>query len=61
MKFTNTAPGARGILLKDGSTVFVSAGETIELEEGAVKSVYEGIEKGTKAAKEAAAADDDAK
>lgn len=30
-KFTNTAPGMRGIVTKDGDTVWAEPGETIEV------------------------------
>jgi len=56
-KFTNTHEGARGILMKDGSHKIVDVGQTVEVDEKDVVSVADGIEKGEKAAKEAAADD----
>ena len=42
--FTNTAPGMRGINLKDGSTVWVEPGEIVALDAKQIENSYEGIE-----------------
>jgi hypothetical protein len=43
MKVTNTAPGARGVALKDGSTVYLEPGETDDLDVDG--ELYEGVVK----------------
>jgi hypothetical protein len=58
-QFTNTASGARGINMKDGSTTFVEPGQTVELNKTDVAKVHPDIEEGAKAAKEAEKAADD--
>jgi len=52
-KFTNTHPGARGILMKNGEHKIVDPGQTIEIDEKEVVSVADGVEKGDKPAKDA--------
>ena len=31
MKFTNTAKGMRGVVMKDGSTIWIDAGEEVDI------------------------------
>lgn len=50
-KFTNNAPGARGVRMKDGTTTFIDAGATVDLEESQIEHVHEDIAKGDRAAK----------
>ncbi|MDF0543339.1 hypothetical protein PX699_13355 [Sphingobium sp. H39-3-25] len=42
---TNTAQGARGVLLADGTTIYIDAGATLTID-AEVASVYEGIVEG---------------
>jgi hypothetical protein len=62
---TNTAEGPRGVALADGSTLYIEPGQTVEVEVAKDHKLYEGLEAGEaaakRAAKEAAAADDEAK
>lgn len=46
-KYTNTAPGARGIRMKDGSTVYVDAGAVLDVD-GDVEDIHPDIVKGDK-------------
>lgn len=55
-KVTNTAEGARGVIVKDGSTVYLEPGETQDLDLHPDHDLYEGVEKGEAAAKAAAKA-----
>lgn len=32
-KFTNHAPGTRGVLMKDGTTIFIDPGKSVEIDE----------------------------
>lgn len=57
-KFTNTGAGARGIVMKDKTTVWVSAGDSVELNKADVDKVHEDFADGAKAAKEAEKADE---
>lgn len=52
MKFTNTAKGSRGLVMKDGSTVWIDAGQTVDLNKTDVAKGHPDIEEGAKAAKE---------
>lgn len=45
-KFTNTAPGARGILLKDGTTQIIEAGATVDRDTKLIASVHPDITEG---------------
>ena len=58
-KFTNTAPGARGVLLKTGGYKLIEPGETAEIDEKdiAENGVHPDIEKDNAASKKAAADD----
>jgi len=53
MKFTNTGNGPRGLNMKNGSTIFLEMGETVDLNKSDVAKVHPDIEEGAKAAKEA--------
>lgn len=53
---TNIAAGARGVITKDGQTVFLEPNESAELELHPDHELYEGVEKGEAAAKRAAKA-----
>lgn len=55
-EFTNTAVGARGIVMKDKTTVWVEPGETVEVDEGETKSIHADIKKGAASKKAAAKA-----
>lgn len=55
-KFTNTADGARGIVTKDGNTVWIEPGQSVDVEDADEAKVPEGVEKGEAAAKRAAEA-----
>jgi hypothetical protein len=55
-KVTNTHPGPRGVHLADGTTHFLEANETAELELHPDHDLYEGVEKGESVAKKAAKA-----
>jgi len=61
MKFTNNAPGARGINLKSGETLLVEAGATADVDEKdiAENGVHPDLEKGEAAAKKAAGTEAD--
>jgi hypothetical protein len=45
-KFTNTAPGARGILMKDGQTQLVEAGATVDRDPKLIDSMHPDIVEG---------------
>jgi len=51
--YTNTAPGARGIVMKDGTTKWVEPNQTVDLNKSDVDKVHEDIEEGAEAAKKA--------
>lgn len=53
--FKNTAAGMRGVNLKDGTTVWIDAGETAEIDASQIADKYEGVEAVN--AKDAAAKD----
>lgn len=57
---TNTAPGPRGVILKDGSTHYLEPNQSAELELHPDHDLYEGVEKGEAAAKKAAKAEEEA-
>jgi len=50
-KVTNTAAGPRGVILADGSTHYLEAGETADLDLHKDHDLYEGVEKGGPKAK----------
>lgn len=52
-KVTNTAVGPRGVITKDGNTVYLEPGESADLELHPDHDLYEGVKKGA-AGKEAA-------
>jgi hypothetical protein len=54
MKLTNNAPGARGVNLKDGTTVWVDPGKTVEVKDADVSHAHDDLEKGDAAARKAA-------
>ena len=45
-KYTNNAPGARGINLKGGGTRYLAPGETAEIDDGDVEGVHGDIDVG---------------
>jgi hypothetical protein len=45
-KVTNTAEGPRGVITKDGNTVFLEPGESADLELHPDHDLYEGVKKG---------------
>lgn len=57
-KFTNSAAGARGVLLKSGAYQLIEAGQTAEIDEKDIadNGVHPDLEKGEAAAKKAASA-----
>lgn len=68
-KFTNTAEGPRGIILKGpkdehgnhsgGDTVWIDPGQTVDVEDKEVHHAHHELEKGEAAAKKAAAPAED--
>jgi hypothetical protein len=54
VKLTNNTGGARGVNLKDGTTVWLEPGETREFDKADVTNAHEDLEEGAAAAKEAA-------
>lgn len=55
-KYSNPAPGARGINLKDGTTVWIDAGDTLEVEADEVVHAHSDLKKGAAGEKAAAKA-----
>jgi hypothetical protein len=54
---TNTAEGARGVELADGTTLYIEPGQTVEdVDVASGHKLYEGLEAGDAAAKRAAKA-----
>jgi hypothetical protein len=52
---TNTAEGPRGVLLADGTTLYVEPGQTVEdVDVAKDHKLYDGLESGAAAAKRAA-------
>lgn len=49
--YTNNAPGLRGVNMKDGSTVWIEPGASVELNKADVKKATADIEEGSKTAK----------
>lgn len=60
-QYTNTAPGLRGINMKDGGTHWVEPGETVELTKADVVKAHADIKEGAAAAKDAKADEADSK
>lgn len=54
---TNTAEGPRGVITKDGTTVYLEPNESAELELHPDHDLYDGVVKGEAAAKKAAKAE----
>ena len=52
-KFTNTAPGARGVTLKDGNTFLVEAGATFERTKAEIAEMHPDIVEGDGTARHA--------
>lgn len=52
---TNTAEGPRGVLLADGTTLYIEPGQSVEdVDVAKDHKLYEGLESGAAAAKRAA-------
>ncbi|WP_420139812.1 hypothetical protein [Sphingomonas sp.] len=45
-QFTNTAPGARGVNMKDGTTVLIDAGKSIDLDKDKIDKLHPDIRAG---------------
>lgn len=59
-KYTNTSMGLRGVLMNDGSTNWLEAGATVDLDSDEIANLGQGVIKGTKpkgAAQDDASAD----